>query len=263
MPAFELVRRNLHHTMRCFARATPECSVREMPGLLITDAAVESPVFNAAFLTAPIGDDPVELDRRVAMAKVYFDARGRNWSFWLCDEYLAPGMRGRAASILAARGLSGGAECPGMFASKLVPRKRDLPSVIAKRVGNAETRLEFCHITTVCFRIPFETSLAIYNEPATWKTDFTAYVGYLGDEPVATAATVNAAGAIGLYSIATLPEYQGRGIAERLTRDVITAAQPDGESQPIVLQSTSQGDALYRRLGFREVTRISVYVARP
>ena len=100
--------------------------------------------------------------------------------------------------------------------------------------------------------------MAIYNTPATWEAGFTAYVGYQGSEAVATAATLKAADVVGLYSVATLPEHQGRGIGEKLTRHALDQA---GGGRT-VLQSTRQGNSLYRRLGFREVTRVIVYLAQ-
>jgi GNAT superfamily N-acetyltransferase len=232
-----------------------------MPGVMITNAAVECPVFNAAMLNAPVSEDPVDLDRRIMIAKVYFEARGLPWSFWVCDD-LAPGpIRRRLEPLFAKRGLQRSAVCPGMIAASLPPPQRQLPQIEVCPVGDVDTRLAFCHITTVCFRIPFETSVAIYNAAETWRTDFKAHVAYRDGSPAATAATVNAAGVTGLYSVATLPEQRGQGIAEQLTRHVLEQTKHNDSDAPIVLQATRQGTPLYKKLGFREVTKISVYVA--
>jgi GNAT superfamily N-acetyltransferase len=260
--SYEAVERNLRHAMRCFAKATPESEIRDMPGVLITNAAVESPVFNAAMLNAPVSEGPMDLDRRVAIAKVYFDARGLPWSFWICEDLAPPPIRRRLQALLAERNLHRSAVCPGMMAAALPPPRRQLPVLDVQPVGDVDTRLAFCHITSVCFRIPFETSVAIYNVAETWRTDFKAFVAYWDGVPAATAATVTAAGVTGLYSVATLPEQRGRGIAEQLTRYVLEEANHDGADAPLVLQATRQGTPLYKKLGFREVTKISVYVAR-
>jgi len=256
------VRSNLLHAMECFTRAKNESETRQMPGLEITNAAVRSPVFNASFLTEPVGGDPVELDRRASMAKVYYDARGLDWSLWLFDELLEPSLRKSAKSVLAARGLTAVTECPGMTAEEVVPTRRRLPDLEFRRVGDLSTRLAFCHITSVCFRIPFSTSVEIYNSPATWETGFKAHIGYLDGEPVATAATVDAAGVIGLYSVATLPDYQKRGIGECITRYVLEEARNNGRGKPMVLQSTRHGGGIYRYIGFRPVSRIRIFVAQ-
>lgn len=233
-----------------------------MPGVLIINAGVDSPVFNAAMLSAPLDSSLAELDRRIAIAKVYFQARDVPWSFWVCRDLAGNWTSRRLDRVFENRGLRRTAECPGMMAECLPPPDRPLPVLDIREVDDAETRLAFCHITTVCFRIPFATSIAIYNSPETWRTSFKAYVAYSGGEPVTTAATVGAAGAVGLYSVATLPERQGRGIAEQLTRAVLDRARQESGLERMVLQSTRQGASLYQRLGFREVTKIAIYVAQ-
>jgi GNAT superfamily N-acetyltransferase len=260
MEPYELIDRNLQRTMSCFARATPGAETREVGSVLITNAAVETPVFNAALLAGPVGDDIVELDRRMATAMVYFQAKGLGWSFWLCEDYVGGKLRKRLDKVAGERGLRRATSCSGMYAEALAQPTRKVPSIECRRVGDEETRIEFCRITSTCFGIPLATSRAIYDTPETWKTAFQAHIAYCDGEAVATAATCVAAGAVGLYSIATLPTYQGLGIAEAVTRYAVDVAKPNG--RPLVLQATSAGDSLYRRLGFQEVTNFLVFVSR-
>ena len=76
-----------------------------MPGVLITNAAVDSPVFNAAMLDSPVSEDLLDLDRRVAIAKVYFDAKSLPWSFWVCDDMAPRAVRKKIETVLSGRGL--------------------------------------------------------------------------------------------------------------------------------------------------------------
>ncbi len=231
--------------------------VREMPGVLIANAAVETAVFNAALLSSAV-EDPIDLDRRITIALVYFGAKGLDWSFWLCEDHLDRKLRRQLEHLGGERGLRLATRCPGMLAARLSEARRDFPELTYRAVGDAETRLDFCQITSVCFGIPFSTSAAIYNSPKTWETGFSAHIAYRRGRAVATAATSAAAGAVGLYSIATLPDHQGRGIGEAVTRHAVECARP--QDRPLVLQATAQGGALYRRLGFREVTGFAVLV---
>lgn len=258
---FEMVERNMRAAMECFAQATPSSEVRQLPGVTIANAAVEIPVFNAAFLSAPVADDAGLLDRCITSGKVYFDARRLPWSFWLCQDLVGPKLLPRADAAFERRGMQPGAECPGMFAQSLAPPVRPLPALEIRPVNGAETRLAFCHITSVCFNIPFEVSLAIYSSRRTWGTGFTAHVGYMDGEPVATVATLFAGGAIGLYSVATLPDWRGRGAGEAMTRHALQQARVAHDADRFVLQSTPLGWSMYLRMGFRQVTTITVYVA--
>ena len=261
MRDFEIVDGNLRRSMQCYTHATESGEVREMPGVLIASAGVDSPAFNAALLLEAVPAEAVELDRRIMIAKVFFEARGLPWSFWVCEALLDPAVRAKAKSVFRKRRLGSSTECPGMLAERIAPPGRPLPALECRLVTDAETRLAFCHITSLAFRLPFETSLAIYNSDGTWRTDFIAYVGYLDGQPVATVATVAAAGAIGVYSVATLPEYQGKGVAEKLIRHGLERASEATGLERTVLQSTRPGQSLYHRMGYREVTKFTVYVS--
>jgi ribosomal protein S18 acetylase RimI-like enzyme len=64
---------------------------------------------------------------------------------------------------------------------------------------------------------------------------------------------------LGIYSLGTLPDYRRRGYGEALLRTALFERQ-DGE--PLVLESTEAGYPLYRRLGFKEAARFSVYLTK-
>jgi len=74
-----------------------------------------------------------------------------------------------------------------------------------RRVADENTRLAFCDVGCTCFHVPLNWFREIFLRGPLWDSDFVGYVGYVDGEPVATAATVMAAGAIGVYNVATLP----------------------------------------------------------
>jgi ribosomal protein S18 acetylase RimI-like enzyme len=261
MLPFETVEQNLRHTMQIFARGRDKGEVRQMPGVLIACAGVESPVFNSALLSEPVTGGQVELDRRIAIAKVYYTARDLRWSFWVCEDMLSADARKDAGKVFAARGMEVVAQSPGMIAERVLPPSRWMPALECRRVSNAEASLAFCYITSKTFHLSFEISKQIYNTERMWSSDMVAYVGYLGDAPIATAATVTSAGAVGIYSVATLPEYQRRGFGERIVRHALEEAQRTTGIERSVLQSTRAGLRLYQRMGYQHVTRVTVYVS--
>ncbi len=218
-------------------------------------------MFNSACLTEPVAGGPELLDRRVAIAQVFFGARNLPWSFWLCHDLLAAPLRGTVERLLGNRGLRLASRMPGMFAERILPSEQPPPALVLRRVADADTRLAFCHVGAVCFRLPYTVTLAVYGGERAWRGGLTGWVGYYDDQPVATAATLVAAGAVGVYSVATLPEYEHRGFAETLTRRALEAARSESGIARSVLQSTERGRALYHRMGYREITTISVYVS--
>jgi ribosomal protein S18 acetylase RimI-like enzyme len=79
--------------------------------------------------------------------------------------------------------------------------------------------------------------------------------------PVAIAAMVEAAGALGIYSLATVPPFRHQGYGEALLRAAAARSRPACDG-PFILQSTEAGHALYRRMGFRDVAKFTVYLTR-
>jgi ribosomal protein S18 acetylase RimI-like enzyme len=93
------------------------------------------------------------------------------------------------------------------------------------------------------------------------RAEFVPWIAYVNGEPVATAATVLASGAIGVYNVGTLPAHRGRGIGEAMVRFAIDRAREASGIARTVLQSTSFGYDLYRKMGYRVVGQVLVFTS--
>jgi len=93
------------------------------------------------------------------------------------------------------------------------------------------------------------------------RRDFVPWLAYANGEPVATAATVVAAGAIGVYNVGTLPAYRGRGIGEAIVRYAVERAREGAGTGRTILQATSYGYDLYRKMGYRTVGQVLVFTS--
>jgi len=78
---------------------------------------------------------------------------------------------------------------------------------------------------------------------------------------VTTAAMTMTGDVVGLYSIATLPQYRRLGFAEAIMRQIVKAASESAGATRTVLQSTRSGLALYQKMGYRIVNNFNVYIA--
>lgn len=262
MPEFELVEHNLREAMKAYAYATPEGSVRELPGLSLVSSGLSLAVFNSAMLASALSGTEHEMEQRFLLAGVHFAAKGLPWSFWLCEEMLASELRKRARRFFADQGFRVVHEPSGMHAERLTPRRGAAARLEYRPVCDEATRLAFCDVTSIVFDLPFPTSMQIYGNESIWKAPVYGFVAYLGGKPVSTLMLVEAAGAFGVYSVGTLPQHQRRGYAESLLRYGLGWMAERYGPRPAVLQSTRAGFRLYEKLGFRLVAKITVYVSR-
>src|SRR5580704_2135739 len=257
---FDHVEENLRYSFRALAMGRPGADVREIGGISIAASGTSFQMFNAAFFSCPVGS-PEDLDRRIAMARVHFRARGLTWSFWACEELLPPKLRNRSARFFERGGLRGALQLPGMAADRLLPPKRPLPDLEIRRVADEPTRLAFCDIGCTCFHVPLHWFREIFLWKQLWDGDLVGYVAYADGEPVATAATVMAGGAIGVYNVATLPAHRRRGHGEAIMRYALDRAREASGCERSVLQATEYGLPLYLSMGYKTVTTVRVYAS--
>jgi ribosomal protein S18 acetylase RimI-like enzyme len=235
-------------------------------------------MFNAAFLSGPV-ETEAELARSILLPSLQFNTRGLEWSFWVCEDWLAPKAHRRLRQVFERHGLRHTTDLPGMVAEKVRPPTRRLPEIEIRRVRDRRTGDDFRGIGSVCFHVPLVWFNEVFDQDSVWDR-FAAYVGYVDGEPVSTAATVasgDTMGAgpdagrgpapqpcgdtIGVYNVATLPDHQRHGYGEAVMRHALAEAERERPSRPVVLQSTEAGLRLYERMGFRTVARFSVYAS--
>jgi len=256
---FASVELNLRTSFRVVAAGRGGGEVRELPGVSIASAGVAFQMFNAAFLSAPVASE-TDLARRLLLAMTHFRARGLEWAFWVCEGWLARGAQKRARQVLQSHGLRHSVDLPGMEARAVLPPEHPLPELEVRRVEGGSSRDDFCAIGSVCFNVPIAWFREVFEGPSVW-TSFEAWVGYRNREPVSTTAVVVGGDALGVYNVATLPGHQRRGYGEAVMRHALDDARRRHGIERSILQSTPAGFRLYRRMGYRTVTTVSVYAS--
>jgi Acetyltransferases len=256
-----LVEENLRRAMRFYGTTSERAEVREIGGVEIVTSGMDFAMFNPAMLTSPVAERN-ELDRRIAIPAVHFSQRHCRWSYWVCEDLLAPPLRRVANDCFARRGLRRVLTVPGMLADGLRPPVRPLPKIECRQTNDAATRAAFAHITAIAFDLPFPATQQIYESERGWREDdLIGYVGFADSHPVCTSAITISKEVVGFYSVGTLPLYRRRGYAEALMRNIYDQVRSTIGLERIVLQSTPAGLRLYERMGFRTVTKFSIYVS--
>lgn len=260
---FEALEANLRESFRVLAEGRPRADIVELTGVTIASLGAAFQMFNAAFLSAPVSSREI-LEIRIRAARDLFTARGLAWAFWVCEDWLERPARRVLTRVFESHGLHAVSEMPAMAAESLrdpagLSRAwRPLPQLEVRRADSERTMADFRAIGSVCFHVPAVWFGEVFDDSLPSRP-FTCWVAYRDSRPVATAATVVAHEAIGLYNVATMPDDRGKGYAEVITRHAIASAARESGLQRVILQSTSLGERLYRRLGFREISRVIVF----
>lgn len=93
-----------------------------------------------------------------------------------------------------------------------------------------------------------------------WMTnnDFILLVGKKDGKTVTTGMSFMHNGSVGLYFIATLPEFRGKGYAKSLVSELINLSFEKGFTE-MVLHASDDGRWVYSKLGFQSEGIISTY----
>lgn len=252
--------------MRFFGRARFNGEVQDRAGYSLIYSGLNYAAFNAAVLSEPVGGNLAELRRRIQVPARHFESRRLRWTYWLCEDYLTPVVLRESNNLFRQFGLASLTDPPGMYADSVVNPVRELPVLDVRPVVDPQSRMAFAHITSIGFDIPQTVCRDIYGSALAWgsvalSAGFQGFVGYMDGLPVATAATVISGGVVGVYSVATLPAHRGKGYAEALIREVLRRARERTGIEATVLQSTDAGYPLYKRMGYRTLTKFRVYIS--
>jgi ribosomal protein S18 acetylase RimI-like enzyme len=260
MTAFLAIDENLRAAMKFFGTATGSGDVADLGGSIAIFSGLDYGVFNIGLLTRRVAEG--ELESRLHELGLFFRERTLRWSMWVCEDQLDSPVRRRERQIFANYGMRPISQPPGMLAPELLPPAYALPKLEIRRVADPSTRLAFTELTSLCFEIPYTVAHAVYSREAAWNGDYQGFVGYVDGRAVCIIALVEAADVIGVYSLATAPGLRRRGYAEALLRTAVGQISERTGSQRVTLQSTEAGYALYKRMGFRDVTRFTVYLTK-
>ncbi len=82
------------------------------------------------------------------------------------------------------------------------------------------------------------------------------FVGYAGGEPVATAASYVSDQVVDVTLVTCRPEMRGHGFGRAVTQAAVDA----DSTKPAILLASDDGQSVYRAMGFRTMTRFSLWV---
>lgn len=236
--------------------------VHEDRGLLWYVSGMRGPMDNGVLRTQLA---PGDADRHIEELQAHFADRELPLIWW--------GGPARTPTDLAARleahGFVSQGDDPGM-AADLHALVEDLPfppQLTIERVADDQQLAEWIVTLQVANgnppHPPSPRALAL-NRPDTYAPDdpYRLYLARLDGRAVATSAVQLAAGVVGFYCVATVPDVRRRGIGSAVVLSGLRDARAAGY-RVAVLGSSSMGYGVYQRLGFREYCTLQSHTWDP
>lgn len=128
-------------------------------------------------------------------------------------------------------------------------------------VDNGETLQQWIHIASIGFEVPEEYEKVWYDffVETVFDLPFRSYLALLNGQPVATSQLFLSAGVAGIYNVTCIPEARGQGIGAAITLAPALAARGMGY-RVAILQASDLGARVYRRLGFQDFGKRSIFL---
>jgi GNAT superfamily N-acetyltransferase len=221
-------------------------------GLVHAAGATRLPAgpFNAC--TAP-GPSPAPADT-LARARAWFGARGRGFTV-----YARVGIDDALIASCRREGLPELGAMPGMVLER-APELR-LPEGVTVSSGAAAELVQVSIAAWAPVGIAAPAFHKQFAEPGRLLLPHLhVVVAWRDGCPLATALGLLSHGIAGIYWVGTVPAARGQGLGGAVTAEVARWAFAQG-ARAVVLQASAQGEPVYRRLGFREISRYVWFVA--
>ena len=139
------------------------------------------------------------------------------------------------------------------------PHRKPHLKIIA--VEDEITLKEWIHVASRGFEIDeaFEQVWQDLFVDTIFRPQYRTFLALLDGKPVGTSQLFLSAGVAGIYNVTVIPEARFQGIGSAVTLAALLSARRLGYRIGI-LQASKQGYSVYRRIGFHDVGKLSVYL---
>ena len=147
---------------------------------------------------------------------------------------------------------------PGMAVTPAELRPPEVPEVEVLRVQTADGLAQSLAVGAAGFGISADLVASVYSLEVAALEGLAYYLARADGRDVSTAIGYTVGDGVAIFSVATPPDRRGKGYGAAVTAQAVQDGFDVG-ADFAVLQSSSLGESVYRRLGFREVDRYVLY----
>ncbi|WP_437581404.1 GNAT family N-acetyltransferase [Sorangium sp. So ce887] len=241
-----------------FSQGLPGHRIEHTDGVTVVLSGTDMVLLNMATLSSP-ATDLQDLERRALRAVELARTGGVPWLFALSDSWSPGGDAGATAEHLARLGFTPAVSLMGMVADAITPSRRPAVGLDLRRVADAETRAAIADLNSAAYSVPIAAGRASVAHEALWNDRAFGRVGYVGDQPVCSAATFIVEKIRYVGFVVTAAEHRRKGYAEAVMRRCLDDALSETGVARTVLHATEMGRPVYEGMGYRAVTRFAFY----
>ena len=147
---------------------------------------------------------------------------------------------------------------PGMAVRRETLQPATLRNAEVLRVDDDDGVARALGVAAAGFGMPPEVAAAVYAREVAALDGLDYYLVCADGIDVATATGFTVGDGTAIYSVATHPDYRGRGYGSAVTTQAVRGGFAAGASFA-ALQSSALGESVYRRLGFSTVETYVLY----
>jgi ribosomal protein S18 acetylase RimI-like enzyme len=242
-------------------RILRECfrSFSPLPGaVLLEDSRVDGVITNVPItFFSGIAATRIERDEDVAEIASLFRARNAPFRWWL-----TPSARPHSLeALLQSIGMRHAYDAAGMSID--LASMNDIAAPRELSIRRITDAADMRHWTDVFLPVFSRDA----DEGAIWIDTYARlgfddawihFTGFVDDRPAATTSLLLCGDLAGIYHVATLPSFRGRGFGAALTTFALQHARARGATTA-VLQSSEMGFPVYRALGFEKICELRLY----
>lgn len=251
------IKENWKHYHYCLGRSpSVELSIGRYLTWLITN--MPDHFMNLVVCTALPSEGTDEL---IESALTHFRSLNIRRLSWLAEEGV-PAIE--IKKYLIAHGLTFEESFAIEMAADLMTLPEDLPVPAGLKiipVEDRETLSKWIQVVSIGFDVPeeFENIWYDFFVEAVLDLPFRSYLALLNGQPVGTSQLFLSAGVAGIYNVSCIPEARGQGIGAAITLAPLLDARAM-KYRIGILQASQLGYKVYRRLGFQDFGKLSVYL---
>ena len=197
-------------------------------------------------------DDSPNLAEIVADSVARVRSRGLPALFMLSSE-ASRSLGGRSAEL----GLSSVGEAPLMIFSGEIPELT--PGYEVVRVTDELGVHEVANMVATAFELDREWVGKTFASKRLAESSTAFYLARAADRPMSTVTTSGSGGTVGIWSMATPPDFQRRGAGKAALLGAMAHSRSKG-AHTFYLIATPAGKPLYDSVGFRTVETFPMYV---